>query len=73
MIISEFVQWSPVLGEDTARISTANENGQEYFILIPFGYGKAYRELRSKAAYATLDAIENGQAPGEVFLPHDDD
>lgn len=64
---SEFRFYSPLLDSEAARISVADEQGQEYFVVIPAEVsGKAYRAARDEA----LDLIEHamlvGLEPGEV-------
>ncbi|MGH6738488.1 MAG: hypothetical protein ACREDY_05550 [Bradyrhizobium sp.] len=51
-----------------ARISMANDNGQEYFAIVPVEGGKAWRDLRAKALDELDEAIERGDPPGQVAM-----
>lgn len=66
MRITEFTLWSPTLGCDATRISTADSQGQEYFALLPQGEGREWRETRQRALEALQEAVERGLKPGEV-------
>lgn len=58
--------WSPILGQDAARISMANERGHEHFSIIADDGGKRFVEAREKALDRIAAAIERGMDPGEV-------
>lgn len=64
---SEFRFYSPLLDSEAARLSMANERGQEYFSVIPAEVsGKAYRAARDEALDLIEHAIMVGLEPGEV-------
>jgi len=64
----EFRFWSPVSGCEMARISMCDARAQEFFMHIEAGEGKAWRERRTKAVEAILEAMRQGLNPGEVRL-----
>lgn len=68
MIVSEFHFWSPILGTDAVRISTANDLGQEYFAIIPRESARRWREMKSAALEALERAVLNSDPPGEIKL-----
>ena len=63
---SEHHYWSPVLGTDAVRISMTNEDGMEYFMIVPDAGGAVYRGARDAAILAISTAIAEGDDPGEV-------
>lgn len=65
MRYSVFESWSPTLGCDAQRISVADEQGLEYFVLGPKLDGRADRDFRNKALDVLRQAIEAGTGPGE--------
>ena len=64
----EYKHWSPMLGQDAARVWMFDQRGSEFFMVIPDDGGKAYRERRATAVEAIYTAIENGCEPGEVHV-----
>lgn len=66
MRVAEFTTWSPTLGCEATRISTADSLGQEYFAILPRTEGRAWREARQQAVEALAEAMERGLTPGEV-------
>jgi hypothetical protein len=67
-VISEFFYWSPVLGADAARISMANEDGAEYFVIIEKVDGVQWRNDKQEAIEALQRAIDEEREPGEVSV-----
>lgn len=51
---------------DVARLSLADDQGQEYYAIVPVMSGKKWRERRETALDAIDEAIVRGEAPGEV-------
>jgi hypothetical protein len=48
------------------RLSMANQHGHEFYIILPYEHGKAYRERKERALVLLDAAIEQGLSPGEV-------
>ena len=63
---SQFIAYSPLTDCDVARISMANEQGSEYFCLLPVTEGKAWRDAKQEALSALSEAITDGLRPGEI-------
>lgn len=64
-IYSEYEAYSPIHDEVMTRVSVADDNGREFWTLVPT-YGKGYRDRRSTAIDMCLEAIQAGCSPGEV-------
>lgn len=62
---TEFVSYSPTHDAEMARVSIANEHGQEFFAIVHYE-PRGYRERRDKAIDKCLEAIKAGCDPGEV-------
>ena len=65
MHISEYRFFSFLHDMDMVRVSVWDEQGDEYFALVPDGTGYAAR--RAEAVEALELAIEDEQPAGEVF------
>lgn len=67
IVYSEYRHWSVIRNCQASRISVPDNNGAEFFAIIPTdGGGKAYREARERIIDLIIDAIESGSEPGEV-------
>lgn len=64
--VSEYRYWSPVHGEEVARVSMFNDRGHEFWMELPCEDGRAYRSALRDAAEAIDQAINDGLEPGEV-------
>lgn len=62
----EFRFWSPLMGQEAARISMVDDRCGEFFMIIPASGGREYREARNAAIDAISTAIDIGLSPGEV-------
>lgn len=51
---------------EVARLSLADDRGQEYYAVIEVANGQRWRERREAALCAVDDAIVRGDEPGEV-------
>ena len=58
--------WSIVRGCDVVRVMGADRHGHEHFCEIEAG--KGYRDRREVALEAIREAVERGDAPGEVAV-----
>ena len=50
-------------------MSMFDNNGSEFFIMLPTKEGKAWREEKHKAVLMIADAIDEGVLPGEISWP----
>jgi len=66
MRTSEFSYWSSTHGADITRISMADDNGAEFYAIVPMSEGRAMRLLHKKAREALMEAMELGLSPGEI-------
>jgi hypothetical protein len=64
---SEYEYYSPILDAEVCRISIPDDNGQEFFAIVPTD-GKGYRERRDKAIDTLLEAMRLGLTPGQVLV-----
>lgn len=64
--VNEFRCYSPFYDRTITRVSMADANGSEFFVIVPLDGGKAYRNARKRAIEAISAAIETRQEPGEV-------
>ncbi len=64
--VSEYRYWSPVRGEEVARVSMFNGAGHEFWMELPCEDGRSYRAALRDAAEAIDQAINQGLQPGEV-------
>ena len=63
----EFRFYSPDLDANAVRLSLADDQGREYYAIVPVAaVGKSWREQREATLSAIDDAIAEGQSPGEV-------
>jgi hypothetical protein len=62
---SEHEYWSIIHGENVARVSVPDEQGREYWTIVPTG-GSGYRKRREAAIEMCLEAMRRGLQPGEV-------
>ena len=62
--------WSVVHCTRVARLSMADDHGQEYFATVPMAHlrGKGYRERLYAVLDQVRDAITAGAGPGEVIV-----
>jgi hypothetical protein len=67
MRFSEFEYYSPIHDANVARVSVADNNGREFWMIVERDE-KGYRERRHEAIDACAEAIEAGCAPGEVRI-----
>jgi hypothetical protein len=65
-VYSEHRHWNVVLGCKAARLSMADDNGREFFMLIPVPQ-RGWRDARNKALGVIQEAMEMGLQPGEVI------
>lgn len=66
---SEFTHWNIALGCKATRLSVADEQGSEYFMLVPRPQ-RGWAEEKAKLLDYIAEAIEGGCAPGEVICLH---
>lgn len=66
MRYQQFISWSPTFGGECARISMANERGEEYYALLPFTEGREFTALRKRAVEVLTEAMEAGIEAGEI-------
>lgn len=63
----EFRFYSSTLDADAVRLSLADDQGREYYAIVPVSApGKSWREQREATLNAIDDAIAEGKQPGEV-------
>lgn len=65
---TEFRYYSPIQDGEMVRLSMANKNLQEFYMVLPVEAGKAYRQRRDDALSAISEAIETGLKPGRVMV-----
>jgi hypothetical protein len=61
-----FRYWSPTHGAWVVRLALADENGAEYYMILPSERGRAWRQVRDEAVETIMQAIHEGLPPGEV-------
>jgi len=57
--------WSITHGQKVARLSIADEHGQEFFMIVPTP-DRGWADERADLLQTIATAIEMGLAPGEV-------
>ena len=68
-VFREYKFWSPMLGENSVRLSVPDDHGREVFMILPMPTsGKAWRDEREEALQAIEAAIMRGDEPGEVRI-----
>lgn len=67
----ELRTYSPQFDCMTARISMTDDNGQEFFMLVPQRVPRQRRAERYAACDAIQEAIAARLVPGEVRVPPD--
>ena len=61
--------WDIQTTSEAARISIADDQGQEYWMkVLKPGTGRGWREARHQAIEQIQDAMDAGEPPGEVVV-----
>lgn len=64
---SEFTTYSPLTDSDVVRLSMVDDQGAEFYCLLPQRVeGKAWRKLKAEALDVLSEAIESGMGAGEI-------
>jgi hypothetical protein len=64
--VSVYFYWCVVRGQEVSRISMADEHGQEYFAVIPYGEGAGWVKRKRQAIEVIQEAIAMELPPGEI-------
>jgi len=64
----EYFFWSPIMDADACRLSMCDAHGREFFCIVPYDDGKAWRARRDEYLGYITQAIDAGLQPGEVRL-----
>ena len=65
---AEYRDWDVNLGSYAARVSMADDNGSEFYMIVPKEDAKTFRSDVARAVDAISLAIEQGCNPGRVRI-----